>query len=79
MKLDKENVDLSFQNFYSKIDSLVEKHAPLHKLTQKQVKTLCKPWITKGIQIAIHKRNKLQKLFLNSKDPKLKKSYELGI
>ena len=58
-------------------DSLVEKHAPLHKLTQKQVKTLCKPWITKGIQIAIHKRNKLQKLFLNSKDPKLKKSYEL--
>ena len=77
LKLDKENVDLSFQNFYSKIDSLVEKHAPLHKLTQNQVKTLCKPWITKGIQIAIHKRNKLQKLFFNSKDPKLKKPYEL--
>ena len=77
MKLDEENVDLSFQNFYSKIDSLVEKHAPLQKLTQKHVKTLCKPWITKGIQIAIHKRNKLQKLFLNSKDPILKKNYEL--
>ena len=77
LKLDKKNIDLSFQNFYSKIDRLVEKHAPLQKLTQKQVKTLCKSWITKGIQIAIHKRNKLQKLFLNSKDPNLKKSYNL--
>ena len=44
-------------------------HAPLCKLTHKQVKTLTKPWITKGIQIAIHKRNKLQKLFRNTKDP----------
>ena len=62
LELDKENIDLSFQKFYDKINNLVEKHAPLQKLTQKEVKTQMKPWITKEIQIAIHKRNKLQKL-----------------
>ena len=52
------------------MNNLTDKYAPLHKLTQKQIKTLTKPWITKGIQVAIHKRNKLQKLFKNTKDPK---------
>ena len=63
LELDFKNVDISFQKFYNKINNLTNKHAPLHKLTCKQVSTLTKPWITKGIQIAIHKRNKLQKLF----------------
>ena len=72
-KLNKEKKTLLLMG----IDRLVEKHAPLQNHTQKQVKTLCKTWITKGIQIAIHKRNKLQKLFLNSKDSNLKKSYKL--
>ena len=46
-------------------------------VTRKQIKTLTKPWITKGIQVAIHKRNKLQKLFKNTKDPTLKRLHEL--
>ena len=70
MGLDQKNVDVSFQNFFDKMNNLTDKYAPLHKLTQKQIKTLTKPWITKGIQVAIHKRNKLQKLFKNTKDPK---------
>ena len=76
LELGQKNVDVSFQNFYNEINNLTNKHAPLHKLTRKQVNTLTKPWITKGIQIAIHKRNKLQKLFKNTKYPTLKKSYE---
>ena len=67
LELDQKNVDVSFQNFYNEINNLTNKHAPLHKLTRKQVNTLTKPWITKGIQIAIHKINKLQKLFKNTK------------
>ena len=46
-------------------------------LIKLQVNTLAKSWVTKGIQITIHKRKKLQKLFKNTKDPTLKKSYEL--
>ena len=70
MELGQKNVDVSFQNFFDKINNLTDKYAPLHKLTRKQIKTLTKPWITKGIQVAMHKRNKLKKLF-----KKYKRSY----
>ena len=71
MELEKENVNVSFQTFFNKINNLTDKHAPLQKLTRKQVNIPAKPWITKGIQVAIHKRNKLQKLFNNTKDQKM--------
>ena len=77
LQLNKLDVDLSFQIFFDKIINLVDKYAPLQKLTHKQVKTLTKPWITKTIQNAIHKRNKFHKLFNNTKDPTLKNQYEL--
>ena len=73
MELNKTNVDVSYQKFYNKINDLTEKHAPLHKLTRKQVNTLSKPWVTKGINIAIQKRNKLQKVFKNTKDLRIQK------
>ena len=62
----------SFQNFFDKMNNLTDKHVPLHKLTRKRIKILTKPWITKEIQEAIHKRNKLQILFKNTKHPTLK-------
>ena len=49
--------NVSFQNFFNKMNNLIYKYAPLYKLTRKQIKTLTKPWITKGIQVAIQKRN----------------------
>ena len=69
---DQKNVDVSFQNFFDKINNLTDRYAPLRKLTRKQIKTLTKPWITREIQVAIHKRNRLQKLLKNIKDPTLK-------
>ena len=66
-----------FQTFFYKMNNLTDKYAPLCKLKRKQMKILTKAWITKGIQVAIHKRNKLQKLFKNTKDPTLKKLHEL--
>ena len=55
LELDHKNVDVSFQNFFDKMNNLTDKYAPLRKLTRKQIKTLTKPWITKGIQVAIYK------------------------
>ena len=77
LELGQKKVDVSFQNFFDKMKHFTDKYAPLRKLTRKQIKTLTKPWITKGIQVVIHKRNKLQKLFKNTKDPTLKKLHEL--
>ena len=40
-----------FQRFYSNIVQIIDKHAPVEKLSKKQIKFKSKPWITKGIKI----------------------------
>ena len=46
------HTDLSFNNFYNSINNILDKHAPLKKLTKKQLKTM-----SKGILTSIKKRN----------------------
>ena len=38
-----------FQSFFDRVNSIVDKHAPLRKLTKKEIKSLSKPWIIRGI------------------------------
>ena len=77
LQIEKRDIDHSFKTFFTKINNLLNKHAPLQKLSRKEVKVLNKPLITKGIQISTFKRDKLHKLFRNSKDPVKKLEYEL--
>ena len=44
---------------------LINSHAPLKKLNKKQRRFQQKPWITKGIQNAIEKKNRLFKNILH--------------
>ena len=53
----KNDVNLSFSHFYKKFNALVNKHAPLKKPSRRKLKSLSKPWITKGIKIAINKKH----------------------
>ena len=46
------------------MNTLINSHAPLKKL-KKEGKLQQKPWITKGIQNAIKKKNRLFKRTLN--------------
>ena len=62
LSLKEQNVDISFNNFYNSIN-LIDKYAPLKKLTKKQIKTMSKPWISHGILTSIKKRDQLLKLF----------------
>ena len=63
-----ENVNFIFSSFLDKLSELVDKHVPLKKLSKRKVKLLSKPWITKGIRISIKRKNKLYKLYMNSKN-----------
>ena len=42
-----------FSSFYNKYYTIVNKHAPVKKLSNCKVKQLSKPWITNGIKVAI--------------------------
>ena len=48
-----------FSSFYNKYNTIVNKHAPMKKLSKRKAKRLSKPWITNGVKAAIKVKNKL--------------------
>ena len=55
---DLPNVNELFIELHSKLQGCVERHAPLKKLSPKEIKLKTKPWITKQISKLIKVRNK---------------------
>ena len=53
------NVDKSFSYFYNRLNSCVNKHAPMKLVSKRKLKQFVKPWITKGIRASIKIKNKL--------------------
>ena len=45
---EENDVNFSVNKYLSKIDSLLDTHAPFKKLNKKELKFLIKPWITQG-------------------------------
>ena len=68
---EKNNVNFSMNEYLSKIDSLLDTHAPLKKLNKKELKLLNKPWITQGLQNYI-KKNNIYSKFVKCKNKILK-------
>ena len=56
---DLPNVNELFIEFHSKLQGCVERHAPLKKLSPKEIKLKTKPWIKKQISKLIKVRNKI--------------------
>ena len=56
--VDNNLVDVNDQ-FYLRLEGCVERHAPLKKLTPKEVKFKYKPWITADVNKMIKLKNKL--------------------
>ena len=47
-----QDVDLSYKKFLDKIIKLLDIHAPVKKLSHKEINSLSKPWLTKSIHKA---------------------------
>ena len=54
-----ENVHDLFKDFYSKLEGAVNRHAPLKKLSPKEIKVASKPWLNAEILKMIKIRNKV--------------------
>ena len=63
------------KQYPSKIDSLLETHAPLKKRNKKEPKFLTKRWITQGLQNSIKKKTNTYSKFVKCKNQKLKEFY----
>ena len=63
------NTDNSFQLFMHKIESLLNEMAPIRKLSKNELRLEKRPWITKGILVSMHIRDKLSKRLSKMKNP----------
>ena len=68
LRINNDNVDLSFDLFYENVKKLILKHAPLKKLTIQEKKLRLKPWITTGILTSIKTKNRIYRKFLRTKN-----------
>ena len=58
-ELNDYNFNHRFRDFIEIVKSKIDRHASLKKLTRKQRKLKCKPWITRGILTSIKRKQKL--------------------
>ena len=54
--------------FYDRITEIINKHAPIRKLSRKEIKSLSKPWVTPGIKTSIRNKEKFYKRFIETRN-----------
>ena len=73
-----DDVNSQFKDFHSKLEACIEQHAPLKKLSQKEIKLEQKPWITADLRKMIRIRNKIFNRKKRQKNnPNVKRLYNL--
>ena len=72
LKLNLGNTNDSFEIFFETFNKILDKHAPLRKLSIQEDKLRKKPWITPGILTSIKNKNKLYRKYIRAKDPSRK-------
>ena len=78
--LDKNDPNLSFNNFYNSITYQLDEFAPFKKVSRKEYELMLKPWISKEILQKCKKRNSILKSISFENDPitisELRKEYK---
>ena len=67
LKLQNNDTNTSFQNVFESMSNIIDKHAPLKKLSKYKLKFKTKPWIFTALQKYIS-INKLFRDFIDKKD-----------
>ena len=63
LKLENENPNQSFNDYSIVLNTLVDKHMLLRKVTLKEIKQQYKPWIKSFFEFHKNKREVLQKIY----------------
>ena len=69
LKLQNKDTNTSFQNSFDSMSRILQKHAPLKKLSKYELKFKTKPWVTTALQKSISIKNNLFSDFINKKRP----------
>ena len=67
LEANKNDVNHTTNKFFTKMDTLMDKHLPVRKLTKKELKKRHKPWITDEILEMIEKKDTVFKKYIKCK------------
>ena len=65
LKIEKGDVNTSFNSFMDSATSLFNEHVPLVRITRRESNLLNKPWITKGLLTSIKIRDNLFREYIS--------------
>jgi len=74
--LNERNFDRNFHAFVTLIQKVIDKHAPLKRLTCNQQKLKNNPWISKGIYVSIRCKKRMHKTHYIHGDETMKQEYK---
>ena len=72
LRINNNDVNVSFDNFINKINLIIDKYMPLKKVSNKEFKIKFKPWISYNIIDSITRKNKLFNKYIKCKSLTLK-------
>ena len=69
MEIDQNDVNISFNNYLSKVNTLIMSHVQIKKLKRQQRKCLQKPWFTTATQNSFQEKNTFFKKYIKYQNP----------
>ena len=77
LKVNRGDVDSSFESFLKRFNQILDKHAPYKKLSIQEVKLSYKHWITTEILNSIKNKNRIHRKVISAKDSGRKTKLEI--
>ena len=65
LQISLNNINLSFNNFYDTFSSLLDKHAPIKRMKNRNLKSKIKPWINHEVKAPGGGRGQNRRSFSN--------------
>ena len=69
LEIEKRDPNLSLEKLLTKMNTILDKHLPLKKLSKQEILKKDKPWITKGLTKSIKIKNVTHEKMRRAKDP----------
>lgn len=69
LQLDDKDINTSFNNFYIKFTNLLDTHAPVKRMKNKDLKGKIKPWINHDVKVCMRKKDIAYGKYIRAKDP----------
>ena len=69
LEIEKRDPNLSLEKLLTKMNTILDKHLPLKKLSKQEILQRDKPWITKGLTKSIKIKNVTHEKMRRAKDP----------